>query len=1116
MSDVDLHNKESVNTSSSEVKTELNPKRKKSLLEKILRIIAICFLCIIGFILILLTSLSLFLTPERLTELVNTEAGKYIEADIHADYISYSVWSSFPRLDIHTDSIKIISRTLNSLSEKELKTLPANAKDLASARSFEGSINIVDLFLNRYVIHDIKIEGLNINLVVYNDSINNYDIIPSSSDKMKRIPYISAESVEIHNQGKINYFYKSGNTSASVDLKELSLNRRHGKDSKELYHLSITGKINASSGGLTFMKGFPFNLSGDLRMKFDPFRLEIIDYGINLGELKSQLSMSFGMGEDPKIESLEYKISSINLMRLLGYIPKEFMPSLEGIHSDMTISASAHLMSAWDLTSNVFPSVRIDFSTPAGELTYQLALNSQDNNNPANTRIINYPLQYSDIAGSFFFNGKNPDKSYIEIPEFTVATDGVSVGIKAKAVDLTSSPLFNATVNVNSDLKKAMTLLPDKLPLLVAGNLNVNSNISFNLQSLSQEGLQKGLYNIRAEGDVKLTDCIMKMNSPDLNSHIQNLNIHFFENAGSLTPDYLESAEAGINIKIDNISGKSQKGDFNLSGLNFQTRTHVDGKITPQQLLKGIPLDLVLDINKLTFVDPQDNLKMLLSDVELEDKIFKSGKHSLSDMLSDGFNLKSDKIIIKQDKNTFIVHQPDLSISLCERNNLLKTSAKKVSDSGIDAGSASISGNPTPAHTPELISFSTPEGLRNFMNAYSLKTNLKAERIDLLTPGGDKDNNISNIDIALDDDSFCIKSASMMLEKTKGHLNGRIGNIRNFLLLPPAINNPIDISLNVDLDTININSLAHTYALAKGGIDKIQTKTQVQPDDSIAILIPRNIKANIDATAKETIYMNLHLNDLATKINITDGTAYIPDLKISTDFGNASLNMRYDTSDLFNLNFKLGANLDDINITNFFKNFRALLNMMPEMKNLTGMLSIGVDGSGRIFPDMSLNMPSVVAGLDISGRNLKVHQSKFIRKITKMMLIRTDEDIHIKDIDVHAGIHDNLLQLDPFDFEFDRYKLHMLGINNFNGKLYYHLAVMESPVPFPFSINIEGMFHKPKLRFGGAHYDVKRGEEVTAQIQESNNINLVAIMRSFMGAFIKKAAESAVDPNLTL
>ncbi|MDE6246592.1 MAG: hypothetical protein K2M41_01965, partial [Muribaculaceae bacterium] len=80
------------------------------------KIIAISLGAIIGFIVLILCAISLFLTPERLTSIVNREASLYLDADVKASNIQYSIWSSFPRFDIHTDSIQIISRSLNGVS----------------------------------------------------------------------------------------------------------------------------------------------------------------------------------------------------------------------------------------------------------------------------------------------------------------------------------------------------------------------------------------------------------------------------------------------------------------------------------------------------------------------------------------------------------------------------------------------------------------------------------------------------------------------------------------------------------------------------------------------------------------------------------------------------------------------------------------------------------------------------------------------------------------------------------------------------------------------------------------------------------------------------------------
>ena len=310
------------------------------------------------------------------------------------------------------------------------------------------------------------------------------------------------------------------------------------------------------------------------------------------------------------------------------------------------------------------------------------------------------------------------------------------------------------------------------------------------------------------------------------------------------------------------------------------------------------------------------------------------------------------------------------------------------------------------------------------------------------------------------------------------------------------------LDLYADVDRIDINALSRNYVASKGGEEAVKAHPTSSASDTVALLIPRNIKADIKANVGETDYTNLNLTDLVADISVAGGVADVKRLGLASSFGRAEASFIYDSSDINNM--KVGATLDlkNIDIVKFFAKFHSLLEMMPQMKNLSGFISIDGSLESGLYPTMNLNIPSFQANVDVEGRELLVHQSHFIRKITRMMMIRTDADIHIKDIDVHAGIHDNLLQLYPFNFEFDRYKLHMLGVNNFNGRLYYHIGVEESPLHIPFGINIEGMFHNPKLRFGRAAYDIRKGEEVTEQIQEENTLNLTHMLREAMKAFI--------------
>ncbi|MDE6811018.1 MAG: LemA family protein, partial [Muribaculaceae bacterium] len=183
--------------------------------KKWLRAFAWLAVIIVGVPLLLLVVLSLYLTPGRLTELANREGSRYLNADIKAEDIDYTLWSSFPRIRITTGKISVISRTLRDVSPAIRKQLPDSADFLGSIRSFSGEINVIDLFMNRYVIHDVDINGLRLNLVAYNDSINNYNILPGSASGFKKIPYFSAEKIELRNPGVMSYRSVSTDTRAS-------------------------------------------------------------------------------------------------------------------------------------------------------------------------------------------------------------------------------------------------------------------------------------------------------------------------------------------------------------------------------------------------------------------------------------------------------------------------------------------------------------------------------------------------------------------------------------------------------------------------------------------------------------------------------------------------------------------------------------------------------------------------------------------------------------------------------------------------------------------------------------------------------------------------------------
>lgn len=90
---------------------------------------------------------------------------------------------------------------------------------------------------------------------------------------------------------------------------------------------------------------------------------------------------------------------------------------------------------------------------------------------------------------------------------------------------------------------------------------------------------------------------------------------------------------------------------------------------------------------------------------------------------------------------------------------------------------------------------------------------------------------------------------------------------------------------------------------------------------------------------------------------------------------------------------------------------------------------------------------------------------------------------------IQMTVENNQLQIYPFIFDIDRYRLGVQGYNDFALNFKYHIAVLKSPLPFKFGINISGNPDKMKIRLGRAR--LKPGDALTVNIVDTTRVNLM-------------------------
>lgn len=1052
-------------------------------MRKALKIAAILIASAIGTAVLLLAAATLYLTPDNLTRLLNEKASDYFTADVETHNVRFTLWSTFPHFYLEMDSLRITSRTLDSISPRLRRQLPDDARQLVTTARLKGSVNILRLLAGEVKLKSLTIDDLDLNLVAINDSINNYDIIPPTGDKDFEVPRFTAGYVILRHPHPIRYFSAATSTQATASLSKARIIRLRDEFSK--YSLALDGKLSARVLGTPVLTAFPFHLDGLTSLRFHPFRVSFSNFAINLGNTRGKLNMSMNLGQSMSINNFNYRLQPFDLTEFLRFLPVGYHPYVNRITTDLIVEASARLTAPYKFSADRLPSFVIDFEVPEGEVGY--TVNSHQS----------YTMHHSQVSGQFNFNGDNAASSFFVLKPFALYAGGVALRMQGSISHLLDNPEVRASVSITADLQR-IGHRPELRQYALKGQLDADADISFGLDKLTGPDI----HNIRLEGTAALDRFEMVCGNPSVILAGSGIRIGYDGFASrycnqqllrssvnaSANTESLDLLVNGIKIEADNL---------NLKGGG--TTAAIDSRIA----LRKMPYTAHLNIGRMRITSPGDSLSACLNGISLSSIVNNIGSFTAGSSFNAGFATK--KASVASPSSHFNASGLRLEVNAARRAD--GSLVPPAPTGTVYADTALLS---RIRHSAQELSLRLPDAALDFINSWEVAVNITTDTGNFTIPAYPQRIDFANFSLAATPDKVRLRSLSLRSQSSACRLRADATGLRTaFNYGPSAI---IRANAAVAIDTLNINQIAYAYEQGQIRPYGPEAVKAVKPDtvcgaDTVTFLIPRNLALNLNASAKETVYTNLHLYDLNTTVNLADGLARVRNLRIGSDFGHAYLDLDYDTRDIQGLGIKANVSLDRINVPVFFDRFRSLLLMMPQMKNLSGYVSAHVNGSMKMFPDMYIDIPSLEADMSLEGRQLKVHQTKFIRRITRMMLIPNSDDIHIRNMNVHATVHDNLLELYPFRFEFSNYRLEMEGLNNFNGRLFYHIGVMKNPLHLPFGINIQGYFHSPQLRFGGAHYPRWHSLDITSRTMGTDQINIVRELKYYLKEFVHKAAQ---------
>lgn len=1056
------------------------------------------------------------LEPRHLTPLAEHFANRALNADVRLGRAELSFSPAFPFLHLDLDSVVVVSRAFDNLPPDERGVLPAYADTLFVLDKFRGGINLGAL-LSRGEIAVDKAEFYRpeLNIVIAPSGKGSFEIYQSEDSVAPEdntplfIPPFSIGRFALVEPREIRYFNAADSTDASILL--LSQAFVDGGYSP-LYKIKVDGRLN-SPIARTFVNldELSFGLDGNVHWAPEyPGKLTLEDFTVAVHCLRASLSVALDFDSVLTVEKARFGLAPVPVDSLLSFMPDSlrrdkylYKPIF---FTDAEIKADAVLSRPFRPGIDSIPYAELSLVIPDCSLRYGKAR-----------------LRMFALDAAVHLRGDNLDEAGIDVTRFVVAGPATELRIKAALSRLISDPSFDVSVSGKMDIRSLPPIVTDKVPGLLDGHLDMELTAKGRSSMFSKKNFHKldvngrlvgrGLHYI--SGD---TAGVVAVNRAEFGFDSQ----HRVALAGGAG----HAAALGARITIDTASVMIDGVGIDVAGLTLGAGVE---NATRNDTTAVVPLGGGVRIARLNVRSVADSAGLRIRGLggRIMLQRYKGDNHN--PVIKTDFKVerlaaggKSLRILLSQAAIKMQTHKRELS----PYRKVIKHFADSLRLVYPDLPQDSIyamaikknrhrAGRPTGhgAMTDselEVIDWGISSGLRRYLTGWKLDANVATGDARVFTPYFPLRNRISMLDLAISTDSVELRGVRYTAGSSEFAIKGLVSNIRRALI---ARKNPSPLKINIEVnsDTIDINQLADaTFSGAayagqvRSGIarqldldddDNLDHVVDViageQSSDSLSLLlIPSNIDGTINVKADNVLYSDLELKDFAGKIQVYKGAVNLSGLHAASAMGAVDLSALYSAPKASDVKFGMSLRLKRFKVERFLRLVPAVDSIMPLLRDVSGIINADIAATVDIDSAMNIVMPTLDAAVNLSGDSLTIIDPDTYRTLGKWLRFRNKADNVIKHMNVELIVRDNLMQIFPFVFNIDRYRLGVLGSNDLNMNFNYHISVLKSPLPFKFGITVKGNPDKYKVRFGGARFKEGMAAE-TVNVVDTARVNLL-------------------------
>ena len=241
----------------------------------LLKVVGWTFLSLIILCVIAVGCLNWYFSPSRITELINKEASAQLDAQVKVSGLHYTLFRSWPWLKIEIDSVSVVSHSLRGYEKKLPEDIARNASFLASTEKISAKINVKALLHKKIIVKEVFVDRPDVNIVIVNDSIANFNILPPMKKKLDfDIKEINLGEIKIGSPVNIDFF--SLLADADVNVKMDAFNFM--PEDKNQWQVDVSMEACGRIGELSLPAPLPLDMKGQIGVDFDPVKVSLSDF----------------------------------------------------------------------------------------------------------------------------------------------------------------------------------------------------------------------------------------------------------------------------------------------------------------------------------------------------------------------------------------------------------------------------------------------------------------------------------------------------------------------------------------------------------------------------------------------------------------------------------------------------------------------------------------------------------------------------------------------------------------------------------------------------------------------------------------------------------------------